>query len=341
MRHRSFLAAAFAACLAGVSAGCTSSSAVDGLDLRASANVDRATTASVRPLQPMASVPEASVAALPAADADTEMGFAATKAESPVQTALLRAESGQIVAKPQAEAPLRSGRHRVYKAKFTDAKPIDFGRASPRPFAVHGVDVSRWQGTIDWKSLRQQGANFAFIKATDGGDHLDPSFRTNWRESANAGVARGAYHFFYWCRDGKSQAEWFIRNVPKEKGALPPVIDVEYNHLSNCKKRHSPETIRAKMTAFMDKLEAHYGQRPIIYTAPDFYKDNLRGHFPNHPFWLRSVAVHPSKIYPGRGFAFWQYSGTGLSASHPTQIDLNVFNGTEEAWQKWLKKHQL
>jgi Lyzozyme M1 (1,4-beta-N-acetylmuramidase) len=343
MRKRSLVAALLTACMAGVSAGCTSSSGIDALDLKASAKVDTTTTTgSVRPLTPMAAVPAAVIAEAPAAAADTELGFAATKPENPVQTALLKAESGNVVATPQAEpAPRKGGRVRVYKARFSDAKPIDFGRASPRPFAVHGVDVSRWQGDIDWVKLRNQGANFAFIKATDGGDHLDPNFRTNWRESAKAGVARGAYHFFYWCRSGSSQADWFIRNVPKEKGALPPVIDVEYNHLSSCKKRLSPETVREKMKAFMDKLEAHYGQRPIIYTAPDFYRDNLAGHFPNHPFWLRSVAAHPSKVYPGRDFAFWQYSGTGLASTHSTQIDLNVFNGTEEAWQRWLKKHQL
>ena len=63
----------------------------------------------------------------------------------------------------------------------------------------------------------------------------------------------------------------------------------------------------------MDRLEAHYGQRPIIYTAPDFYRDNLKGAFLDYPFWLRAVAAHPSKVYPGRKWVFWQYSGSGLS----------------------------
>ena len=63
----------------------------------------------------------------------------------------------------------------------------------------------------------------------------------------------------------------------------------------------------------MDKLERHYGQRPVIYTAPDFYRDNLKGAFLDYPFWLRAVAQHPSKVYPGRKWLFWQYSGSGLS----------------------------
>lgn len=227
-------------------------------------------------------------------------------------------------------------RSRIYSHRFRDAKPVNFGSASPRKLAVHGVDVSRWQGEIDWAKLRTQGANFAYIKATDGGDHLDPMFRKNWRAAAEAGLKRGAYHFFYWCRTAGEQADWFIRNVPKVEGALPPVIDVEWNGESRCKKRPSRKQVLEKMQVFMDKLERHYGQRPIIYTAPDFYRDNLRGEFLDYPFWLRSVAAHPSKVYPGREWVFWQYSGSGLSHGVAGKIDLNVFNGSEDDWHRWL-----
>jgi lysozyme len=241
-------------------------------------------------------------------------------------------------------APERKQRTRRYGAvqpqKFRDAKPINFGKTKPSHYAVHGVDVSRWQGDIDWVNLRAHGANFAYIKATDGGDHLDPAFRKNWKAADAAGLKRGAYHFFYWCRSGASQADWFIRNVPKDPNALPPVIDVEWNHLSACKKRPSRATVLEKMQVFMDKLEAHYGQRPVIYTAPDFYGDNLKGQFENYPFWLRAVAQHPSKVYPGRKFVFWQYSGSGLSKGVTGKIDLNVFNGTESDWHRWLGKQE-
>ncbi|ERI15612.1 glycosyl hydrolase [Ochrobactrum sp. EGD-AQ16] len=229
-------------------------------------------------------------------------------------------------------------RSRVYSHRFRDAKPINFGRSSPRKLAVHGVDVSRWQGDIDWVKLRTQGANFAYIKATDGGDHLDPMFRKNWREAKAAGIKRGAYHFFYWCRVASQQADWFIRNVPKEADALPPVIDVEWNGDSSCKRRPSPAQVREKMQVFMDKLEQHYGKRPIIYTAPDFYDDNLKGAFTNYPFWLRAVAQHPSKVYPGRPWTFWQYSGSGLSQGVNGKIDLNVFHGSEDDWHRWLAR---
>lgn len=235
--------------------------------------------------------------------------------------------------------PLTQKGVEVYRRKFRDAKPINFGRTAPKHYAVHGVDVSRWQGEIDWTRLRKQGANFAYIKATDGGDHLDPMFRRNWKGAQAAGLRRGAYHFFYWCRTASEQADWFIRNVPRDAFALPPVIDVEWNGESSCRRRPSPAKVREKMQVFMDRLEAHYGQRPVIYTAPDFYRDNLKGHFPNHPFWLRAVARHPSKVYPGRKWLFWQYSGSGLSHGVKGRIDLNAFQGSEAEWRAWLGRN--
>jgi len=237
---------------------------------------------------------------------------------------------------PEIDSAPARGRMQIYSRRFRDAKPINFGRVSPKDYAVHGVDVSRWQGEIDWVKLRTQGANFAYIKATDGGDHLDPMFKTNWRRAKEAGLKRGAYHFFYWCRTAGEQADWFIRNVPRDPDALPPVIDVEWNGESRCKQRLARKRVLEKMQVFMDKLERHYGQRPIIYTAPDFYEDNLTGEFLNYPFWLRAVAQHPSKVYPGRKWVFWQYSGSGLSHGVDGKIDLNVFHGGVEQWHNWI-----
>ena len=266
----------------------------------------------------------------------------------PAQAQVQTPQPAQLAfARPERPAPAARQTHhhrpKVHPAKFGDAKPVDFGRHSPHKFAVHGVDVSHWQNDIDWKALRTQGANFAFIKATEGGKHLDRLFMQNWHGAREAGIPRGAYHFFFWCRSAEEQAKWFIRNVPKEKGALPPVLDVEwYGNKRSCPRKPPRATVLNKMKVFMDKLEAHYGQRPIIYTTPDFYEDNLQGQFKGHSFWLRSVAAHPRKRYPNRPFAFWQYSGTGTSKRGvETQIDLNVFNGSVEGWHNWLAERTL
>ncbi|WP_193175467.1 glycoside hydrolase family 25 protein [Oricola nitratireducens] len=316
------------AILAVAVSGCTASSKLDVLDLQPSSE----TVSSIVP------------APVPSEDVGGEgevMAMAGGTPVSPARAALfppevMPEEEVAFVAPPGA---VSSGRPKVYNQKFDDAKPVSFGRAAPKHFPVHGVDVSRWQGDIDWHTLRKQGANFAFIKATEGIDHVDDAFRRNWKAAAEAGVPRGAYHFFYWCRTARDQAKWFIRNVPKVKGALPPVLDVEWNaHSQTCRHRPTRQDVLEKMQVFLDALERHYGQRPIIYTSPDFYKDNLRGQFRDYPFWLRSVAAHPDEIYSDRDWAFWQYSGTGQARGVPENIDLNVFNGSERGWYEWMSR---
>lgn len=317
-----------AACL--VITGCTSSSGIDDILSRPSMEV----TSSIA--KPDKASPTEIIAL--AQEEETTLGPAmevAAVAALPSPTRALRAIIDSKPDKPSV-ARQTKGKIVVERHRFRDAKPINFGKSTPQDLAVHGVDVSRWQANIDWAKLKSQGANFVFIKATDGGDHLDPMFMRNWVNAHEAGLKRGAYHFFYWCRTGGEQADWFIRNVPKVDGALPPVIDVEWNGESRCKKRPSRERVLEKMQVFMDKLEAHYGQRPIIYTAPDFYDDNLKGAFLDYPFWLRSVAAHPSKRYPGRKWVFWQYSGSGLSQGVQGKIDLNVFHGSEKQWRDWV-----
>jgi len=328
MLHTRFSAALLASILV---VGCSTGSSFDALS---GIKPSRETTSSIaRPLVPAAAVPTAEVGYPVVSNASPEAAVTSLAEPDRIDSPALQQVAMVVPSRPAAP------RDTVHRQRFRDAKPVSFGRVTPQHHAVHGVDVSRWQGKIDWSTLRSQGANFAFIKATDGGDHLDPTFHRNWKDAADAGVRRGAYHFFYWCRTGAEQAEWFIRNVPKTPGALPPVIDVEYNHQSRCKTRHSPKVVREKMQAFMDRVERHYGQRPIIYTAPDFYADNLRGHFKDYPFWLRSVAAHPSVRYPNRtDWMFWQYSGTGLSKGVTGHIDLNVFRGSEADWNKWLAR---
>lgn len=318
--------------------GCMSGSGLEDIAPRPSLETTSSIPRPDAPVRAEAAETQVAYAAPPAdIEADAASGPAAL-IEPPKPVSAGVALAGLPASGPTAAArPLRRGV--IHERRFRDAKPINFGSRSPKHLAVHGVDVSRWQGDIDWVKLRSQGANFAYIKATDGGDHVDPMFRRNWRNADDAGLKRGAYHFFYWCRVASEQADWFIRNVPRDADALPPVIDVEWNHESSCKRRPSRATVLEKMQVFMDRLERHYGKRPIIYTSPDFYRDNLRGAFPDYPFWLRSVAAHPAKVYPDRDWVFWQYSGSGLSHGVSGRIDLNAFNGDEGDWWRWLGGH--
>ncbi|MDS7597555.1 GH25 family lysozyme [Agrobacterium tumefaciens] len=225
----------------------------------------------------------------------------------------------------------------VAKPKFADTDPQDFGHNNPHRHEVHGIDVSKWNGSVDWQTVRKSGVSFVFVKATEGSDRIDPKFDDHWRNAASAGIAHAPYHFYYFCSTADSQADWFIRNVPKGAVTLPPVLDVEWNPASpTCKTRPAPAVVRVEMQRFLDRIEAHYGKRPIIYTSVDFHRDNLVGQFKNYHFWVRSVAAHPAKIYEDRQWAFWQYTATGVVPGVSGPTDINVFAGTEKNWRKWV-----
>lgn len=220
---------------------------------------------------------------------------------------------------------------------FGDADPHPWDGRPPRAYPVHGVDISRWQTYVDWQAARAAGVYFAFIKATEGGDLVDPAFAMNWQLAARHGVRRGAYHFFYHCRPAAEQARWFIRHVPRSVGALPPVLDMEWTPFSpTCTTRRAPETIRDEARTFLRILEAHYGQRPLIYTTVDFWTDNQMWKLGPYPFWLRSTAAHPDDLYDGRHWTFWQYTSTGLVPGIEGEVDINVFQGSAGDWRAWL-----
>lgn len=230
----------------------------------------------------------------------------------------------------------------ITNPRFADRDPHDWtalsGFRKPWDYPVHGIDVSKYQGEINWPQARASGVSFAFLKATEGGDRVDSRFEEYWEQSRWAKIPRGAYHFYYFCTPAAKQAAWFIRHVPKERGALPPVLDMEWNHKSpSCKFRPEPPAVRRQMTVFLNMLTRHYGQKPVIYTTVDFYRENGLAAFRDHDFWLRSVADHPGNIYPGQKWTFWQYSGTGKVPGITGDVDLNVFSSSPKDWQRWLK----
>jgi len=223
---------------------------------------------------------------------------------------------------------------------FEDSDAFDWTSRTPWTYPVHGIDVARYQGEIDWPAVRQANVSFAYIKATEGGDHLDAAFRENWRGAARAGLLRGAYHYFYFCRSAAQQARWFIRHLPNQAGMLPPVLDIEWTPRSpTCRLRPEPRKVRAEMKVFLQRIQKHYGKPQLVYTTPDFYHKNQLWRLHGVEFWLRSVADHPEDRYPGRRWTFWQYTGTGIVPGVEGHTDINAFSGTPEQWQAWLVSH--
>ena len=202
---------------------------------------------------------------------------------------------------------------------------------SREEYPVRGVDVSSYQGEIDWPTLAGQDIQFAFIKATEGSSLTDPGFSYNYAQASKTGLRIGAYHFFSYDSPGETQAENFIRTVPRAEGMLPPVVDVEFY---GDKENNPPEreaTVR-ELTAMLERLEGHYGVRPILYATEKSYSLYLAGGFEAYDIWIRNVVTSPS-LSDGRDWTFWQYTNREkLDGYHGREpfIDMNVFAGTAE-----------
>ncbi len=217
---------------------------------------------------------------------------------------------------------------------------IDTSMPHPRDYPVHGIDVSKFQGDIDWNAVASSGVKFAWIKATEGGDHADERFQANWNGAKAAGVPHGAYHFVYWCRPPLEEMSWFEHNAPVEEDALPPVLDVEATPTSKTCHRHlTQEAAIADMQVMLTEMERHYGKRPIIYTTVDFYEAILAdGAFMDYPIWVRSTKHHPSVKYGSRPWHFWQYQSDGSVAGIPTHVDRDAFFGSKAEWDAFLRE---
>jgi len=211
---------------------------------------------------------------------------------------------------------------------------VRFNYPNASHFPVRGIDVSHHQGQIDWAAVRQSGIDFAFIKASEGGDHRDSRFAENWEAAEQAGVLRSAYHFFTFCRPGTEQAEHFIATVSPAFGELPPATDVEFS--GNCASWDSIEEIRRQLFIFLERVESAFGRRPVIYLTPESYKRIAHGYFPEYPLWIRSIFSEPSaRRYPG--WVFWQYAGNGRLEGVDHLIDLNAFHGTRAEFDALIR----
>ncbi|RYF85758.1 MAG: glycoside hydrolase family 25 protein, partial [Chitinophagaceae bacterium] len=191
-------------------------------------------------------------------------------------------------------------------------------------YLVHGIDVSYYQGKINWKKVKQHKAAFAFIRATQGKNKTDTHFARNWKSARKAGIIRGAYHFFTPSLDATAQADNFIKRVTLESGDLPPVLDVERT------EGQSADKIREGVSIWLEAAEEEYGLTPILYTNYRFYQRYLEGHFDRYPVWIAHYTKNSPAIAHESGWTFWQHSETGKVPGISKNVDMNVFSGSLE-----------
>lgn len=199
-----------------------------------------------------------------------------------------------------------------------------YGVCMPAGYQVHGIDISHYQGDINWKMLEQtrQGrfpVQFIFMKATEGGDYADDKFVANFDSAKVHGFIRGAYHFYNPKTDANKQADFFIRSVKLEPGDLPPVLDIE-------KKSRDVKKLQDDLKIWLRKVENHYGVKPIIYASYKFKTRYLNDSvFNSYPYWIAHYYVD-SVRYQGE-WKFWQHTDVGTLPGVEEKVDLNIFNG--------------
>lgn len=203
-------------------------------------------------------------------------------------------------------------------------------------YPAKGVDISRYQGDVDWRGLKSEGISFAFIKATEGVEYVDPNFKINWKRAHRTGMRVGAYHFMNYETDGKEQAKNFKKTVGRKFGMLPPVIDVEF-YGKYVKTHPSKELMYSRLDVMLDELEGKYHKKPIIYTNKYIYKKYISERYESYPIWISDHDL-PDKLYDGREWDFCQYTFKGKLESvggGTKHVDMNVFNGSKWELRKY------
>jgi lysozyme len=208
------------------------------------------------------------------------------------------------------------------------------------PGNSQGIDVSHWQGDINWGLVKNNDISFAYIKATEGTDYVDQKFSKNVREAKKAGILIGAYHF---CtpadiKDSINEANHYINIVNKYTNFdyldLPPVIDIEKNN--GLAKNQISKIIRT----WVDKVEAETGVQPIIYSYAHFIKDYLDASLNNIPLWLAHYdSIKLPDFLPWRHWMFLQYTDKGQVSGISGNVDMNEFSGGKKELN-WLCRRQ-
>lgn len=183
-----------------------------------------------------------------------------------------------------------------------------------------GVDVSHHQGAIDWIRVAHDGISFAYIKASGGATFVDPRFVENWSGAGDAGLDRGAYHFFSLCSSGAKQASNFLRVVPNRL-ELPPAVDLELS--SNCSVRPTARDLRAELETFMGLVERALGKEAIFYIGDDFEDAYPGVRSIDRPRWRLGFVLRPDEAW-----TIWQVGSYARVDGITGQVGLDVLRGS-------------
>jgi GH25 family lysozyme M1 (1,4-beta-N-acetylmuramidase) len=201
---------------------------------------------------------------------------------------------------------------------------------------LEGIDISHWQGTIDWAKVRAAGKKFAYIKASEHTSFVDDKYQTNRSRAKSAGLKVGAYHFArpnVGTTDAYAEADHFIETADWTSGELRPVLDLEDTG------GLSSSALQTWVKAFLQRIHDRTGVRAVIYVSPAFWSSKMGNSnwFAKNGYevlWIahwttaKSPSV-PAESWGGKSWTFWQYTSDGSVPGISGRVDLDRYNGTD------------
>lgn len=188
--------------------------------------------------------------------------------------------------------------------------------AQSMPFYTHkgnintkykeGIDVSHYQGTIDWQRVvRSTNISYVYLKATEGANYVDDTYRRNLTEARRAGLSVGSYHFYRASVSPQEQFNNIVRNIKPAEQDLVPIIDIE--HRGNV----SEEQFIRDLTELIKKVEQYYGKKPLLYSYQNFYNRHFLGLFRHYHWMIAKYQTESPVLLDGRDYIMWQYTSKG------------------------------
>ena len=197
----------------------------------------------------------------------------------------------------------------------------------PEGYEIHGIDISHYQGKIDWEQLKNAmikgcPVRFVIIKSTEGSSRLDENFRENFNQARDFGFIRGVYYFWSNKSTAREQAYYFLDQVHLTDGDLPPVLDIEHKPADK-----SVEDFQRDVLTWLHIVEDKYHVKPIIYTYYKFKEQYLSAPvFEDYPYWIAHYYVDKVQ-YKGK-WKFWQHTDVGKLPGIKGYVDFNIYNGS-------------
>lgn len=238
-----------------------------------------------------------------------------------------------VVGTPGIKAP--GGLPDAFPAARSGASASDDGttsstNAAPAPSApLHGIDVSHYQGRVDWAKVAAAGVVFAYAKATGGLTFVDPQFATNAAAAPAAGLHFGAYHFFLPADDPTEQAEHFLSVAKPGTGTLPPVLDIE-------KTDGASDDLARKAVTWLEHVKEKTGCTPLVYASTAFYNSHLGAALSDYPLYLADYAKSPTVPRDAGTFVLWQHSQKGTVSGIAGHVDLDLYEAGSVPIEEFL-----